>query len=221
MCRRPFSDVLCDCFEADCVFLDKVVIKPAVLDHQVKDAVEQSNVAARLDRQKEIAGSRDWCDARINDDDLCPVLASLPDVVRCNGRALRDVRPADPNNFRFQDVCPGIGSAVDSEGFLIGRRRAHHAEPAVVINICGLQAHAGKLAHQVRLLVRQTGAGEDRERIVAEGGLDSPNLGSHTIDSFIVTDRSESRLRVGVALISAQQAVRVRALEVALHTFRT
>ena len=90
--RRPLLHVLGDRFEADRVLLDEVVIEPVVLDHQVQDAVEERDVAARLDRQEEVAGARDRRDARIDDDDLRAVLARLPDVVRRDRRALGDVR---------------------------------------------------------------------------------------------------------------------------------
>ena len=56
--RRPLLDVLGDLLEADGVFLDEGVIEPVVLDHQVEDAVEQGDVAARLDGQEEVAGPR-------------------------------------------------------------------------------------------------------------------------------------------------------------------
>ena len=62
--------VLGDRLEADGVLLDEVVVEPVVLDHQVQDAVEQRDVAARLDRQEQVAGAGDRRDARIDDDDL-------------------------------------------------------------------------------------------------------------------------------------------------------
>jgi hypothetical protein len=62
--------------------LDEVVVEPVVLDHQVKDAVEQRDVAAGLDRQEEVAGPRERRDAGIDDDDPSRRLASLPDVAR-------------------------------------------------------------------------------------------------------------------------------------------
>ena len=87
------------CVEADRVLLDELVIEPVVLDHQVQDAVEQRDVAARLDRQEQIAGAGDRRDARIDDDDLRAVLARLPDVVGRDRRALGDVGAADPDHF--------------------------------------------------------------------------------------------------------------------------
>ena len=49
--------VLGHLLEADRVVADEVVIEPVVLDHQVQDAGEQGGVAARLDRQEQVAGA--------------------------------------------------------------------------------------------------------------------------------------------------------------------
>ena len=165
--RRPLVHVLGDRVEADRVVVDERVIEPVVLDHQVQDAVEERGVAARLDRQEQIAGPRDRRDARIDDDDLRPVLAGLPDVVGRDRRALGDVRAADPDHLGAEDVAPGVCGAIDAERLLVARRGADHAEPAVVVDVRRAQTHAGELAHQVGLLGRQAGAGEDRERVAS------------------------------------------------------
>ncbi len=65
-----------DLLEADGVLLDERMIEPVVFDHQVQDAVKQGDVAAGLDGQEQIAGARQRCDARIDDDDLAAVLAA-------------------------------------------------------------------------------------------------------------------------------------------------
>ncbi len=165
--RRPVADVLGDLVETDGVFRDEIVIEPVVLDHQVEDAVEQGDVAARLDGQEQIAGAGDRRDARIDDDDTGAVLAGLPDVVRRDGGALGDVGAADPHDLGGQDVGPRIGGAVDAEGELVGRRGADHAQPAVVVDVRRLQAHAGELAHQVRFLVGQARPAEHGEGVGA------------------------------------------------------
>ena len=69
--RRPLANMLGHGRRTRRVWLvDELVIEPVVLDHQMQDAVEQRHVAARLDRQEQIAGARDRRDARIDDDDL-------------------------------------------------------------------------------------------------------------------------------------------------------
>jgi hypothetical protein len=54
----------------------------------MKNAVEERHVAARLDRQKKIAGASNRRNARIDDNDLRTELARLPDIVGSNRRAL-------------------------------------------------------------------------------------------------------------------------------------
>jgi hypothetical protein len=189
--RRGVHSLTCSatCVEADGVVLDEVVIEPVVLDHQVQDAVEEGDVAPRLDRQEQVAGAGDRRDARIDDDDLRPVLARLPDVVGRDRRALGDVRPADPDDLGLRDVRPRVGRAVDAERLLVPRRGADHAEPAVVVDVLRLQADAGELAHQVRLLVvRLAPLSTRRRRAVLATGC-ARSLGD-----------AADRLVVGIAL---------------------
>src|SRR5690606_30157681 len=71
---RPGFYALGNLVEADGMVLDEVMVEPVVLDHQVEDAVEQGGIAARLDRQEEIAGAGDGGQARIDDDYFGAVL---------------------------------------------------------------------------------------------------------------------------------------------------
>ena len=157
-------------------FAMNCVIEPVVLDHQMQDAVEERGVAARLDRQEQVAGPRDRRDARIDDDDLGALLAGLPDVVGRDRRALGDVGAAHQDHVGAEDVVPGIGGAVDPERLLVAGRGAHHAQPAVVVDVRRAQAHVGELAHQVGLLGGQARAGQQRERVPAVCGLDAIDL---------------------------------------------
>src|SRR6185503_10868156 len=75
---RPLFHVFNDVFESDRLIVYESVVEPIVFDHQVEDAVEQRNVTPGLDRKKQITRASDWRDPRIDDDDLCSVLASLP-----------------------------------------------------------------------------------------------------------------------------------------------
>ena len=215
--RRPLLDVL---VEADGVLLDELVIEPVVLDHEVKDAVEQRHVAAGLHRKEEIRGARDRRDARIDHDDLPAVLARLPDVVRGDRRALRGVRSGDQHDLGVQDVVPRIGAAVDAERLLVRRAGADHAQPAVVIDVFRLQAYAGELAHQVCLLRRQTGAGEHAHGVRAVRRLDAVDLRGHARNGGVVRQRREPARGLGIALKSGREAVRMSALEISLHPLR-
>ena len=102
--------------------LDEVVVEPVVLDHQVQDAGEQGGVAARLDRQDQVAGAGERRDARIDVDDPGPVLAGLPDVARRDRGALGDVGAADPDDLGERDVAHRVGGPVDAERLLVAGR---------------------------------------------------------------------------------------------------
>src|SRR6185369_15485258 len=125
---RPLFHVFGDAFESHGLFVYEAVVEPIVFDHQMKDAVEQRYVTARLDRKKQVTRAGDWRDSRIDGDDLCSVFASLPNIVRSDGRALGDIGAADPDDFSFENIGPGVRCAVDAESLLVARGRAHHAE---------------------------------------------------------------------------------------------
>ena len=197
------------------------VIEPVVLDHQVQDAVEERRVASRLDRQEQVAGPRNRCDARIDDDDLGALLAGLPDIVGGDGRALGDVGAADQDHVRAEDVAPGVGRAIDAERLLVAGAGADHAQPAVVVDVRGAQAHVGELAHQVGLLGGQAGAGEERERVVPVCSLDALDLRSGLADRGVVGQRPEAARRAGILLVGVEQAIGMRLLQVALDALRT
>lgn len=101
--RSPLLNVLRDRLEADGVLFDEVVIDPVVLDHEVEDAVEERDIAARLHRKKHVRGACDRRDARIHHDELSTVLARLPDVVCRDRRALGGVRAGDEHDLSIQD----------------------------------------------------------------------------------------------------------------------
>ena len=130
----------------------------------LQHAGEERRVAARLDRQEQVARARDRRDARVLHDHLRALLARLPDVVRRDRRALGDVRAGDPDHVGADHVRPRVGRAVDAEGFLVRGAGADHAEPAVVVDVRRLQADARELAQQVRLLRRQARAAEHADR---------------------------------------------------------
>ena len=175
-----------------------------------------------LDRQEQVAGARDRRDARVDDDDLRARLARLPDVVGGDRRALGDVRAGDPDHLGAEHVGPRVGRAVDAERLLVRRAGADHAEPAVVVDVRRLQAHAGELAHQVGLLGRQARAAEHAEGVVA--------VASFWMRSISRRDASRSPRRTAsarkpprrdrIAPQRGEQPVGVRALQVALHALR-
>src|SRR5947207_906429 len=145
-------------------------------------AVEKRNVAARFDRQEQIAGSGNGSDAWVNNDYLRAVFSRLPNIVCRDRGAFSDVSAAYPHNLGLKNVRPGIGRAINSEGLLVGGAGTDHAKASVVVNIGRLQTHAGELAHEIGFLSCHAGAAEQCERVGTMCTLNSLDLGRYTRD---------------------------------------
>ncbi len=218
--RRVARDERLDRVPAGRVRGDEVAVDPAALDHHVEHPVEDADVTARAHRDEEIGGAGDRRHARIEHDDLRAVLPRLPEVVGRDRRALGDVRAGDEDHLRLRDVAPRVGAAVDAENLLRGSGGGHHAEPAVVVDVGGSQGDPRELAHQVRLLVGQRGAGQHRERVATVGRLDALDLARGPVERRVPVDRLKAAARL-VACERRQQAIRMLVLHVALHALRT
>src|SRR6266568_48105 len=80
-----------DFIEASGVLRNELAVDPAALDHDAKHAVEDSDIATGTHWDEQVGIARDWRHARIENDQLGTVLASLPKVVGSDGRTLGDV----------------------------------------------------------------------------------------------------------------------------------
>ena len=100
------------------------------------------------------------------------------------------------------------------------RRRADHAQPAVVVDEGRLQADARELAEQVGLLRRQAGAAEHADSAGPVRGLDPPDLRRDAPDRLVVAHRAEPGRHRFITNERGQQAIGMRSLEVALDAFR-
>src|SRR5262249_4490949 len=148
-------------------------------------------------------------------DDARSVLASLPDVVGGDRRALGDVRAADPHHLGPDHVRHGVRRAVDAERLLVPGSGAHHAEPAIVVDVARLHADTGELPHPVGLLGGEAGAGQDADGIGAVRSLAAVDLARDAGDCLVVGHLPEAAWSICVATIGVQQPVGVVVLEVA------
>ncbi len=123
---------------------------------------------------------------RLNRILACTDFSEDPHVVGGDRRALGHVRAADPHHFGGQDIAHGIRRAIDAESLLVGRTRADHAQPAVVIDIRSLQAHAGELPHEISLLNSETGARQNRERLRAMFTLNLIDSRRHALNGQVI-----------------------------------
>ena len=72
--------------------LNKLAVDPAALDQDVQHAIEDTDVAAGTNWNKQVRIARNRRHARIEDDQLAAILASLPQVVSGDRRTFGDVR---------------------------------------------------------------------------------------------------------------------------------
>ncbi len=201
-------------FEPVGVGVHEVPVDELPLVEQVQDAVGEGRVRAGLQGQHQVRGAGQGRDAGVHDDEQGAAVAGAPDVVRGDGRALGHVGTGHPDDLRQLDVGPGVGGAVDAEGLLVARAGAHHAEAAVVVEVLRLQAQARELAGQVALLVGEGHARQHGHGVLAVGGLDALDLGRGAVHGLVPIHGYEAVLG---ALHGPGEAVRVVALEVALH----
>jgi hypothetical protein len=219
--RRPFLHARRQRVKADGVFLDELVIEPVPFDHEVQDAIEKGHIPSGFDRQKQITRPRNRCDTWIDDDDLRTIFARLPDIFCRNGCALSDIGSTDPYEVSLGNIAPRIGRAIDSKGLLIARRRAHHAQPTVVVNIGSPKSESCELPNQVRFFSRQTRTREDGKGICTMFGLDALDGTGNPCNRRLVFNRMKPACRRFIALQRRKQTIRMRSLEIPLHTLGT
>src|SRR5262249_14846341 len=175
----------------------------------------QGGVAARLDRQDEVAGAGQRRDPRVDVDDPRPVLTGLPDVTGGDRSAFGDVRATDPNDLGQRDVAHRIAGPVDAKRLLVAGPGGDHAQPAVVVNVPGLQALRRDLPQGVALRGGHARPAEDGKRVRAVLRLDALDLRRHAPDGVVVRHGPKPLRRRLVAEVRAGQAVVVGALQVA------
>ncbi len=131
------------------------------------------------------------------------------------------LRAGDHDHLGSDDVRPRVGRPVDPERFLVGRGRADHAQPAVVIDVGRLQPHAGELTHQVRFFRGQAGAAEHREGIRPVRRLNPFDLLGYPLDRLLIGERAEPTRRGRIPLISLEQPIGMGALQIAFDPLGT
>src|SRR5690606_21360404 len=172
-------------------------------------------VPPRLHRQEQVACAGQGRNARVDHDNLCALLAGLPDIVRRDRGAFCDVRAANPDHISAKDVRPRIRDSVDSKRLLIACGGADHAESTVVVNERRLQAHARKLAHQVGLFRGQACATKNGEGAMTLFRLNASDGLRRVLDCRSVLHRVKPAWRSRITLHRGSQSVGMRALQIA------
>src|SRR5690349_14976549 len=124
---------------------------------------------------------------RIDDDPQTAVVALLPEKLVQNRKGFSAVRSGDQQDFSERNVAPWIGRAVDAESFVVTRRRRHHAQSSVVIDIASAESGTRELSHQVSLLGRQRRTRINADRIFAMVRLQLFELRDDEIQCLVPT----------------------------------
>src|SRR5271165_4647165 len=196
------------------------MVNPIIPDHQMKDAVEQSDISPWLYRKEKVTGPPDRSNSGIDDNHFGTAFTGLPDVVGRDRSTFGNIRAANPDDFRLQDVVPWIGRSIDTERLLICGPRAHHAKPAIVVRIRRLQTDASELSHEITLLGRQTRSAQTRKCRCPVSVLDATDLFGNLSDSLLIGYSTKPVRIFQVPFIGVQQTIRMRALQITFHSFR-
>jgi hypothetical protein len=176
---------------ADRVLCDEALVGEPVAHDDVQHAVVEGRVGARPHPHVLVGGAGHGRLARVDHDQLGAPVPGAPEVLHEDREALGDVGPRGHDDLGFQQVGPRVAGPVDAEGLLVGRRRRHHAQAPVVVEVAGAQGHAGELAHQVGLLGGHAGPAEDPEGVAPVGVLDAPHLAGDAVQGGLPGHRAQ------------------------------
>lgn len=183
--RRVLGRLGLDLLPAGGVGSEVALVGEPFLDDDVQYGGEEGRVGAGFEGDVDVGGPGDGGLARVDDDEARSAVPGSPDVLGHDGEAFADVGAGDEEAVGEEDVGEGVAGPVDTEGELVGARRADHAETAVVVDVPGLEGDPGELAHQIRLLGGEAGAAEQPEGVVAVGLLDALDLGDGEVERLL------------------------------------
>ena len=75
MIRREFRNEVLQIFEAVYVLGDELLVDKAIADQDMRDAIEQGDIAARLDREMDVGHHGRFGNAWINNDEGAALIA--------------------------------------------------------------------------------------------------------------------------------------------------
>ena len=117
---------------------DVFAIDQVLSDEDVEDAVEQSDVTARLDGEVNIGEHRSLGDAGIDDDQgFGFILLKMPTE---DGVVVSDVGTDEDDDIRDLHVCECAGRAIGAKAALVTGDSTGHAESGVSIVVIRFEA---------------------------------------------------------------------------------
>src|SRR5664280_1282617 len=104
--------------KASRVVCNKFAIDPAALDEDVEHAVEDADIAARTNWNKQVCVACNRRHPRIKNDQLAAVIPRLPQVVGGDRCTFGHIRAGNQDHLRLRYITPRIRAAIDAEDFL-------------------------------------------------------------------------------------------------------
>ena len=164
--------------EAGGVPLDEVRIDPALPDRRVQHAVEQRDVAARLDREVQVGELGRLGAARVHHDDLHlrPRRAGGLDAAEQDGMRPRGVGAGDEQTVGPLQILVAGGRRVGAQRLLVADHRRAHAQPRVAVDVVGADQAARQLVERVVVLGQQLARDVEADGIRPMLGADRQQL---------------------------------------------
>src|SRR5438874_5111896 len=149
--------------------------------------IEQRGVRSRAQRKENICCTCNWCLTRISHNELTAAVSCLPEIAGHNGEALANVRTYHKDTVCMERIANRIGCTIKTERELIGTGCRGHAEATIVIGVARAESNAGKLTHQVALLVGHRGTTVGRNSVLAVLRLNGTEAVRNGLKHFVPT----------------------------------
>ena len=172
--------------EAGGVARDVILVDPTVANQNVGDAVQQGDVRARFERQKDIRHHRRLGDPRIGHDQSGAGI--LQQALAEDGMVLGDVGADQQNHVGFGQIVVAAGRAVAAEAAFVAGHGARHAQRGVAVVVVGAEAKLHQFAKGVEFLGDQLSGADDAECARAVARLNAAYALHHHGDRFVPPD---------------------------------
>ena len=170
---------------------DERLIDASGLIQQMQQAVEQRQIGAGLDPQKQIRlGGRRGV-ARVNDNQPRSPLPAIEQTLEKNRVAFRHVRADDQKPIRAVQVLIGAGRTIRAQGEFVTAGRTRHAQARIGVDVVRAQKSLGQLAREVLRFHGELAGNIERDRVRPMFGNDSrqalTNLGQREAQGKLLT----------------------------------
>ena len=165
---------------------DELMVDAARLAQQIQQAVQQSDVAARLDGQVEVGFRGGRVAPGIDHDHLGAALYAVEHAQVQDRMAVGHVGADDEEQVRPVHVLIGPGRPVRAERQLVARSRARHAQTRVGLDVVGADETLGEFVGEILRFERHLAGDVKAQRVravrVADRAEAAGGLGDGVVD---------------------------------------